>query len=145
VTPGQLQELGGRATERLYSQLQLEIYHAPTTTTDFIAPNIWQVRAMQADDGLDFDVLVTDDSFAVARVVILYRNPSSNVWQAVDLIYDPVTQHATASVPGLTGPIEYFAQAVDSSGNVALALDHGQPFTKIVPKPIQVYLPLVRR
>ncbi len=47
----------------------------------------------------------------------------------------------------MNGPIEYFAQAVDPSGNVALALDHGNPFDEVkaaVEMPT-IYLPLVSR
>jgi hypothetical protein len=46
----------------------------------------------------------------------------------------------------LDGPIEYFVQAVDPTGNVALALDHGNPFQRMVAGQIwSVYLPLVSR
>jgi hypothetical protein len=43
----------------------------------------------------------------------------------------------------VSSPIYYFVQAVDSSGNVALALDHGKPFEQITRQNIQVYLPIV--
>ncbi len=35
-------------TQRLYSDLQFEIYHAPLTATDFIAPSVWQVEAISS-------------------------------------------------------------------------------------------------
>jgi hypothetical protein len=41
-------------------------------------------------------------------------------------------------------PIEYFAQAVDPSGNVALSLNHGTPYTLVINGGF-VYLPLLRR
>ena len=63
----------------------------------------------------------------------------------VELTYDPLSSLAAGDAPPVDGPIEYFAQAVDSRGNVALALDHGQPFTKVEAgvAPAEVYLPVV--
>jgi hypothetical protein len=43
----------------------------------------------------------------------------------------------------LNGFIEYFAQAMDPSENVALALDHGNAFTQV--STLNLYLPLIRR
>jgi len=34
--------------QRLYTDLQFEVYHAPFTATDFIAPNIWNVAPSAA-------------------------------------------------------------------------------------------------
>ena len=41
--------------------------------------------------------------------------------------------------------IEYFAQAVDDTGNVAIALDHGMPFTHVTKADYGIYLPLIRK
>jgi hypothetical protein len=55
--------------------------------------------------------------FVAGRVLILYRSPASLA-----------------------------RQAVDANGNVALALDHGQPFTAIeIISGDYLYLPLIRR
>jgi hypothetical protein len=59
------------------------------------------------------------------------------------LTYNPLTQHATGSVPGLGGQFEYFVQAVDPTGKVALALDHGLPLQ--AQAKYNLFLPLVRR
>ena len=42
------------------------------------------------------------------------------------------------------GPVEYFVQAVDPTGNVALALDHGNPF-QAQPANTILYRPLIVR
>jgi hypothetical protein len=128
--------------ERLYTALQFEVYHAPFTMTDFIAPSIWQVSATNTTT-LRFGVRVKDDSGQVARVVILYRSVNSNVWQKTELTYYPSLELALGSVPAIGEPVEYIAQAVDPTGNVSLALDHGDPFT--VEASNRVYLPLVVR
>jgi len=91
------------------------------------------------------NVGVNDDA-AVERVIMLYRPLTITQWTKVELTYDPMSGYASATLNGLTGPLEYFAQAVDSTGNVALALEHGNPFY-FDPASTQtlLYLPLVRR
>jgi hypothetical protein len=145
VVPGQFKAsnttmptVGG---QRLYSSLDYEIYHAPFTATDFIAPGIWQVEAIRNTVVLQFRVRVDDDSGRVSRVVVLYRALGSHTWSKAELVYDAATGWAEGKVGPATGPIEYVVQAVDATGNVALALDHGNPFTRVKPG-LMIYLPL---
>jgi hypothetical protein len=91
-----------------------------------------------------FDVLVNDSGGTVQRVIVLYRLLTSNTWTRLELSYNAGTQRATGSVSGVTGPAEFIVQAADSSGNVALALDHGNPFA-VTAGTAKVYLPLIRR
>jgi hypothetical protein len=128
--------------QRLYSALSYEVYHAPMTATDFVAPTIWDVQALQSDAGMIFRVRVEDDSWSVARVVVLYRESSSNTWAKVELPYSAGAEWAEATVSGLGSEIEYFVQAVDPTGNVALALDHGHAYST-VGREERVYLPLI--
>ncbi len=76
--------------------------------------------------------------------MVLYRRAGVNSWSRVDLAYDPHSGWATGGVAMAPGPIEYFVQAVDPTGNVALALDHGNAFTQ-VRRGTAVFLPLIRR
>jgi hypothetical protein len=131
-------------TQRLYSNLQFEIYRAPITATDYIAPSIWQVQAMSSTAFLSFRVQADDDSGSLACVVVLYQQQGDTRWSKAELTLDPVTGWAQATVPPATRPIYYIAQVVDPTGNVALALDHGNPFEGLV-EPPHVYLPLVLR
>jgi hypothetical protein len=146
VVPGQFRASGVTTptvgTERLYTNLKLDVYYAPFEATDFVAPSIWQVSATPGG-GVTFSVLVTDDSGQVARVVGLYRLLTSNAWSKTELTYDPATRLAWGRVAGLDGALEYFVQAVDPTGNVALALDHGRPFRGEASN--NLYLPLVRK
>ena len=128
--------------QRLYSALSFEVYHAPFTATDHVAPTIWDVRALQSDTGMIFRVRVEDDSWSVARVVVLYREGSSNTWSKIELSYNAGTGWAEGAVSGLGSEIEYFSQAVDPTGNVALAMDHGRAYSA-VSREQRVYLPLV--
>ena len=63
--------------------------------------------------------------------MVLYRRTNTNAWSRVDLAHDPQSGWATGSVGMAPAPIEYFVQAVDSTGNVALVLDHGNAFTQV--------------
>ena len=79
--------------ERLYSNLEFEIYHALFDNTDFIPPAIWQVRANRVNDTLvNFGAVVADDVGASPRVIILYRELSDTTWQKLEMIYDPARQ-----------------------------------------------------
>jgi Ca2+-binding RTX toxin-like protein len=132
VVPAQFQVTGVTASStgimRLYDNLELVVYTAPYTETDFIAPNVWSVDAMENAGSLEFTVGVSDNATGVYRVLVLYRDMSDNAWTGVDLTYNPTTELATASVPASTNTVEYFVQAVDQAGNVSLVLNHGVPF-----------------
>ena len=74
----------------------------------------------------------------------MYRTLDSMTWSKVELTYDAATGWATGKTSHATGPIEYFVQAVDTTGNVALALDHGNPFQGTKPG-LMIYLPIILR
>jgi len=131
--------------ERLYSQLSFEVYHAPYTATDYAAPTIWTVEAIDAGDGITLRVQVEDESGAISRVVVLYREENVTTWSKAELTYDPGTGWATGSAGEPSGEFYYFAQAVDGTGNVTLAMDHGRAFTGVRREEHDVYLPLVLR
>ncbi|MFQ5436535.1 MAG: hypothetical protein ACE5FD_16855 [Anaerolineae bacterium] len=77
--------------------------------------------------------------------MILYRETASQTWQKVELTYDGLTGWATGTVATPSADIAYLAQAVDPTGNVALALDHGNPFSQVEVLDFTVYLPVVLR
>ncbi len=141
VVPAQFQATGvttpTTGTLRLYSALQFDIYHAPFTATDFIAPSIWQVEAISTSVYLRFRVQVEDDSGEIGRVIALYRRLTGNTWNKVELVYNPLTGWAEGDAAVVEEPIEYLVQAVDPTGNVAVALDRGRPFRNVK----DVYLP----
>jgi hypothetical protein len=66
VVPGQFKATNTTTPtvgiQRLYSSLDFEIYHAPFTATDFIAPSIWQVEAISNSVMLQFRVQEDDNS-----------------------------------------------------------------------------------
>jgi hypothetical protein len=83
------------------------------------------VAARHNGSQAEFAVAVEDDIGAAPRVVVLYRELPAMTWQKAELIYNPLLQVATGAVPTTAEVMEYFVQAVDSNGNVAVALDHG--------------------
>ncbi|NLF64648.1 MAG: hypothetical protein GX579_08585 [Chloroflexi bacterium] len=134
VTPGQFRTTSidgpAQGTLYLYDSLELIVYTAPLDQLDFTPPTIGAVTATPAPDAVELSVGVDDTGSGVHRVLVLYRDLASNSWSSVDLSYDPVTGTATGSllVPAPRGSIAFFVQAVDETGNVALALDRGLPF-----------------
>jgi hypothetical protein len=132
VVPGQFYATAGitptTGTERLYDSLDLVVYTAPFSTTDFVAPQVWSVEAITDMAGeITFEVIVNDDDGSLDRVIVLYFLEGQNVWQPVELtISDGM---ASATIPQPVGEMLYFVQAVDDSGNVAVALDHGNLYS----------------
>jgi hypothetical protein len=139
VVPGQFRSTGSTTgTQRLYSSLTFEVYHAPAGDDDFVPPSIYQVTATPFAGQTVFTVTVADASNAVVRVIVLYRPVSGNSWAKVELTQTSPTQWAGAA--NATG-LDYFAQAVDASGNVAVGLNYGAAFSSL----LEVFLPLIRR
>jgi hypothetical protein len=134
VVPGQFYATAGitptTGTERLYDSLDLVVYTAPFSATDFVAPQVWSVEAdTDAEDEITFEVIVGDDDGQMERVVVLYFMEGEGVWQLVELNISGGM--ASATIPRPVGEMLYFVQAVDDSGNVAVALDHGNFFSVV--------------
>ncbi len=137
VMPAQFQStdvtLASTGILRLYDNLDLVVYTASFTETDFISPNIWGVQTVENAGNFEFTVDLSDNDSGVHRVLVLYRDMTANSWTGVDLTYNPNSGLATGSVPVTGGTVEYFIQAVDQTGNVSLVLDHGVPFRVLSP------------
>ncbi len=132
VFPGQFLATQGSSpttgVQRLYDDMQVEIFTAGSSVTDFIAPKLWSVSLESTDPGQGrFQVLVEDNEGQAPRVIVLYRNleRSEMQWSRVELTYDPDSGLATGSLAMLPGAYEYFVQGVDRWGNVSILLDRG--------------------
>ncbi len=132
IVPGQFKADSNtaptRGVQRLYSGLNLEVLTPPKDTGDFNAPSISSIETLNLAAGLQFRVRVGDESGAVTRVVVLYLPAGSTTWKSLELTYDPNTGFAEGTASAEGGPVTYLIQAADAAGNVALALDHGNPF-----------------
>lgn len=150
MIPGQFSATSGSnptmGTQRLYNNLQFEVYHTPFDNEDFVAPSIWNVAVDRVASLATFRVQVTDDSGELHRVVVLYRELPSTTWKLAELIYDPATQTAVGSAfIDMDTEIQFFAQAVDGGGNVSVVLSYGLPYFATKANPAQLYLPLIRK
>ncbi|HQY26967.1 MAG TPA: C25 family cysteine peptidase, partial [Thermoflexales bacterium] len=135
--------------ERAYRRLDYAIYHAPFEDTDFIPPSIRVTTAFTSSGQIIFAVKADDTRSAepltpgeITRVLVLYRRLGAPGWTLLEPGYNVNNDVWFGSIPA-NGVIEYFAQAVDASGNVATALDYGNPFRIVTPW-IQA-LPIVAR
>jgi hypothetical protein len=105
---------------------------APISATDFLPPAIGQIVTTPTAAGLQVRVAVNDNSGTVQRVVLLYAPVGAAQWSRAELAYNPATGYASGRTRPLAGPVDYFIQATDPSGNVAVALDDGNPFRIVV-------------
>jgi hypothetical protein len=116
---------------RRYSDFNFVVYTTPITQTDFTAPSLWSVDAQATGNTLTFSALLDDGQTGVHRTRVLYRSLASTSWSGLDLTYNAATGVASGVAPLPAGSYEYFVQAVDNAGNVAVAMDHGVPFRKL--------------
>jgi hypothetical protein len=158
VVPGQFRARNSDSTptigvQRLYTQLDFEVYHAPVTVTDFVPSSIWGVQALSTTERLSFRVYAGDADGQIARAVVLYRETDEMTWHTAELtrvgMLASGIEIGQVFVAPVTSPIYYFIQTVDDSGNVIVELNHGMPYTKVIEEgtatPPEIYLPLVVR
>ena len=75
-----------------------------------------------------------EDAANVARVLVAFRDGTSSTWRFLDLRRGPgASWGGTAPTSGTQ--IEYFMQAVDASGNVAVSTNKGLLFSAAPPAP----------
>lgn len=120
IVPGQFNSDG--SVERLYSQLKLVVYSSDSD--DYTPPTIWGVTTSTVGGGWEIDVHVTDPS-GVQRTVVTYEG---NSWETLDLTKESGASNHWTGVLGDTEDTNFFVQAVDKAGNVALATNKGQYF-----------------
>jgi Bacterial Ig domain len=117
--------------ERLFTKIQAEVEYASPSATDFAPPTFGRISGAQVGDQAAFSVEASD-SGGVKRVVVGYHDGSA--WKFVDLRPDGDTW--TGGAPTTTQGAEFFVQAVDASGNVALAVFKGRYYLVATPPPV---------
>jgi hypothetical protein len=135
--------------QRRYSKIDMVVYHAPFDNTDFAAPTILSVASVPSSTGITVTVALSETEGLVERATVLYRATTSNRWQTLELSYNSAKGEAVGLIRG-NGSFEFIVQAVDNSGNVAIALDSGLPFaaTSLPPEPDNrryIYAPIIVR
>jgi hypothetical protein len=129
LIPGRYFSLeGGAGVQRLFTSVDAQVYYSDSD--DFIPPNLSRVDAVVTGPVVSFLVNATDNSPAtVKRVLVVFREvrtEASSDWRSVELVQTPGTNRWTGGARITSSEVEYFVQAVDSSGNVAVASNKGR-------------------
>jgi hypothetical protein len=124
--------------ERLYNQLQFDVYYH-TSSSDWTAPSISQVSSTLDDEEATIFVRVTDN-IRIHTVVLAYTE-GNGIWESIELNEENGLWSGNISA---TSSTDFFVQAVDGSGNVAIAANDGQ-YYQPVGNTSSIYLPLVVR
>jgi len=125
-------------SERLYESLGFDLYYSDSP--DCSPPAITSVSARREGVRVDFKVGASDPS-GLHRALVAYTD-GGGIWSSLDLTYDPAMAKWTGSITAEAG-IEWFVQAVDGVGNVAVAGDKGPYYAEQAEGIYRGYLPLV--
>jgi hypothetical protein len=112
-----------------------------TNTKDHVPPSIWSIDAFRGGTNSQVVVEVTDLS-DVVRVGVAYT-PGDGVWQTTDLTRSVANPNLWTGTLPLDESIEWFVQALDGAGNVAVNDNKGAYFGPAADN--RVWLPLITR
>jgi len=150
VVAGQFNQNG--SVERLYDRMQVQTFYVDDLSVeagDLLPPTIWEAQVESSSNGgLVFTVNVEDFDTGLSRVLVTVNLPDGRgggSWRSFDLAPAAAGSAWSGSLqlPGLDVlSIEYFVQALDQAGNVALSGNKGQFHSGIAST---LYLPLVMR
>jgi CSLREA domain-containing protein len=129
LVPGQFRSTGlDVGVQRLFTQLSGLVFYSGPTETDFAPPIIHSVAGTGVPGGITFDVEVTDSANGVGRVYVLFKGPASPTWTGLDLAPAEAGRWS-GTATGASGLNDYFVQAVDLAGNVAVSSNKADLFT----------------
>jgi hypothetical protein len=107
--------------QRLFTRIQGQVLYS--TSTDFEQPLLQEVTGVIVGGHAAFALDATDrlaGADDVVRVLVLFRD-ATGAWRSVDLARVPGTARWTGGAPATGTRLEYFVQAVDQAGNVAVS------------------------
>ena len=126
----------GIGIQRRFTALSGNVLYTAPDVTDFTPSSFGPVEVTKADTTVGFAVDVTDDvggAAGVKRVLALYRD-ASGVWKSTEMSHNNSTRWSGAGP--LTGnSVEWFIQAVDRSGNVAVTSNKALLQSVVTPPP----------
>ena len=128
----------GAGNQRLFTRVDLDVLRS--NGTDRFAPRYDAIDAvvLPGPGIVSFSADVVDlpgeDAANVARVLVAFRDGTSSTWRFLDLRRGPGASWGGSAPVGGT-QIEYFMQAVDASGNVAVSTNKGLLFSAAPPAP----------
>ena len=124
--------------ERLFDVMTYTVYYS--NTMDLIPPSIWLVDAYRLESSSQVVVEATDLS-DVVRVGVAYTL-GDGVWDTTDLTRSEGNPNLWTGTIPYEETIEWFVQALDGAGNVAINDNKGAYFG---PSANRVWLPLITR
>jgi CSLREA domain-containing protein len=118
--------------QRLFTHIGGRVFSS--SSTDFAAPAYKRIDAVQIGSNAAFTIDVTGNqpaSDSVKQVVVGVRSGSASAWTFVNLAQlSPGSTRWTGGTPvSGTNTFEYFVQAVDGHGNVAVSTNKGFYFS----------------
>jgi len=140
VVPAQYRGSESSGIERLFQQMDFDVYYADEGQSDYVIPDIWKVDGQSFLGKANFQVQAADDS-GIVRVLVTYSNDGLH-WQSIDLAFNSLTGQWEGEVVGMSKTASYFVQAVDVAGNVSMTANKGLLFE---PTLHEIYLPIVIR
>ena len=114
ATAGQYNPNLAADQQRIFTAMNFDVY-AHANTTDFTAPTIASVTSVVQGSVATITVQANDPS-GIETVVVAYTD-GKGAWQSVNLTQTGAAW--TGSIP-VAGPTEFFVQAFDQAGNVAV-------------------------
>jgi hypothetical protein len=126
----------GVGTHRLYNQIGGHVLYAAPGETDFTAPELGPLETLTIGSGVGFAVSVTDAAGTVEDVKVIYRD-CVGTWRLSTL--QPSGENrwsgGGAIAPSGCNQIDYYLQAVDDAGNVAVSSKKVQIEPVVLPPP----------
>ena len=112
-------EAQGIGIQRRFTSLSGTVFYTPANVTDFSPPSFGPVTVSQVGGNVAFDVDITDNGGVtnVKRVLTLYKD-ATGLWKSIEMSQS--SSRWTGAGPLVGTGVEWFIQAVDGSGNVAV-------------------------
>ena len=129
-----IHEALGIGTQRRFTSLAGTVFYTPTSATDFSPPSFGPVTVSQVGGNVAFDVDITDNGGAtnVKRVLTLYKD-ATGLWKSIEMSQS--SSRWTGAGPLVGTGVEWFIQAVDGSGNVAVTSNKSEGKSVSLPPP----------
>ena len=127
-------------TQRLFEQMNYTVYYS--NIIDIVPPSIWRVAAYKVEEESQITVEVTDLS-DVIRVGVSYTLGDGS-WVTFDLVRRAENPNLWSGTMPYEASVEWFVQAVDGAGNVAVNDNKGAYFGP-PPELHWIWLPLIFR
>jgi hypothetical protein len=128
----------GSGTQRLFTHEAGTVLSSPSG--DYVPPVFSTLTAQATSGTVSFAVDVTDrdgpSAGIVKRVLVAYLEPGGHVWHFLDLVQSATTPSHWTGSGALSGShVQYFVQAVDANGNVAVSTNKGLYYNEVPPPP----------